>query len=47
MSTKEEYLITSRKLGAYYPSITDSNELLFSDYNLMGKRVVMKDLDSS
>ena len=47
MYTKEEYLITSRKLGAYHPSITNSDQLLFSDYSLMGKRVVRIDLDSN
>jgi len=47
INTKEEYLITSRKLGAYDPSITNSDELLFSDYSLMGKRIVIKDLDSN
>ena len=47
IDTKEEHLITSRKLGAYYPSITNSDELLFSDYSLMGKRVAIVDLDSN
>ena len=47
MDTKEEYLITSRKLGAYHPSITNSDQLLFSDYSLMGKSVARIDLDSN
>ena len=45
IDTKEEFLITSRKFGAYEPFITANDKLIFSDYRLKGKRTVIKDLN--
>ena len=45
IDTKDEFLITSRKFGAYDPYIAANDQLIFSDYDLMGKRIVIKDLD--
>ena len=44
IDTKAEFLITSRKFGAYDPYITANDQLIFSDYSLKGKRIVIKDL---
>ena len=45
--TKEEYQVTSRKIGAYNPSVTPNGELLFNDYTQMGDGISMLPLNPS
>ena len=44
LKEKEEYLVTSSRFGAYYPSIAD-NRILFSDYQSTGEKIVTMKLD--
>ena len=41
LKEKEEYLVTSSRFGAYYPSIAD-NRILFSDYQSTGEKISIK-----
>ena len=45
LKDKEEYLVTSSRFGAYYPSIADNNKILFSDYQSSGEKIATMKLD--
>lgn len=45
--TKKSFRVTSRKIGAYNPSITPNGELLFNDYSFLGDGIGLLEMDPS
>ena len=46
LEDSQEYLLTNRKLGAYYPALKDSTTLLFSNYTSSGEQIVSKKINT-